>query len=97
MLYRSGLYHMEFRIWLAGNPPVALISVIRSINLSNRLFLNGNALKRLDGDNRRHTDALSGLDRSAQSGAVDVLTDNIRHMLLADGADGKAQLACQSR
>ena len=63
----------------------------------NRLFLNGNALKRLDGDNRRHTDALSGLDRSTQSGAVDVLTDNIRHMLLADGADGKAQLACQSR
>lgn len=58
VLHGGGLHHMELRIRLAGQLPVAHIAIVRAVDLANGLLLHGDALHGLDGDHGRHTDAV---------------------------------------
>ena len=92
VLHGGGLHHMELRIRLAGQLPVAHIAIVRAVDLANGLLLHGDALHRLDGDHGRHTDAVPCRDGASQRGAVHVVIRRIGDVLLADGLDGQPQL-----
>ena len=82
MLDGCRLDDVELGVRLSGDPPVAHVSVFRSVYLSDRLLLDGDALHRLDRHDRRHSDAATSLDRLAERLAVYVMVDDVRYMLL---------------
>ena len=79
---------MEFRVGLAGEPPVAHIAVVRAIDLADGFLFNGNALHGLDGDDCGHTDAVTSRNSLAQGGAVYIVIHHIGNVLLINALDG---------
>ena len=57
-----GLHDMELGLGLAEDLPIAHIAVVRAVDLADGLFLDGDALHGLDGDDRGHADGMAGLD-----------------------------------
>ena len=92
MLDGRGLYDVELRLRLAEDLPIAHIAVVRSVDLADGLFLNGDALHGLDRDDRGHTDGVARLDLLAKRFAVDVLVDDAGDMLLGNALDGETEL-----
>ena len=92
----GGLYNMIFHIGFAGEPPVAHITVFRSVNLADGLFFNGDALFGFNGNNSGHTYAAACFDGGTEGFAVNVVVNDIRNMLLVYGFDGQTELVADS-
>ena len=92
VLHGRGLHHMELGIRLAGNPPVAHIAVVGSVNLSDGLLFHGDALHGFNRHHGGHADAAAGLDGLAERGGIDIVIDYVGNMLLRDGLNRKAEL-----
>ena len=87
-----GLHDMELGLGLAEDLPIAHIAVVRAVDLADGLFLDGDALHGLDGDDRGHADGVAGLDVLAERFTVNVLVDDAGNMLLGNALDGEAEL-----
>lgn len=59
VLHSGRFHHMEFGIRLAGDPPVALVAVIRPVDLADGFLLDGDSLHGFNGYHRRHADAVA--------------------------------------
>ena len=71
---------------------IAQIAVLGAVHLADGLLLHRDALIGLDGDDGRHPDAASRLDRLAERRAVEIVIDDIGDVLLPDRLDRQSQL-----
>ena len=92
MLYRSGLYDVEFGIRFARDLPVAHIAVFGPIYFAYRLLFRNDPLIRFDRDDCRHTDTFPRFDFLSPSRAVNILIDDIGNVFLLNGFNRQAEL-----
>ena len=91
-LHRGGTVHDYGGIRLAIDGPLVLVELVGRIHLTDALGFEGNALRRLGGDDGRHARGVARLDGHAQGVGVQILGMGVRHALLHLGDDGQAQL-----